>query len=263
MSPQALHSVTTDRTRSGNVSVRDLASAANFAFAQQDGSSSDQGILSPKSSLSFDCSDSCEESHFKKRKLSVSTMVDDIFAGTDESFFLQNRRSKMRRCMSRTKSYRSLVPASLSDTSASCSSESMASKSQSDSIEKDNSAAGHVSAINIYHKLFQLDLQTPSSSFSSKGSTKDNQGSFSSDRSRSNSFSFLQSGGSNEGTYGWFVQTDDDHKHDLSRRASTTNVAFEDLAFKAPTAPKRVDDNAEVEWARAADTVDDVLRDLF
>ena len=35
------------------------------------------------------------------------------------------------------------------------------------------------------------------------------------------------------------------------------------LAFQAHTAPKASNHDAEVEWAKAADTVDDVLGDFF
>ena len=40
-------------------------------------------------------------------------------------------------------------------------------------------------------------------------------------------------------------------------------VSSENLAFQAPTAPKGPAQEAEVEWAQAADTVDDVLGDFF
>jgi hypothetical protein len=36
-----------------------------------------------------------------------------------------------------------------------------------------------------------------------------------------------------------------------------------DLAFQAPTAPKAENYDAELEWATAADTVDDVLGEFF
>jgi hypothetical protein len=70
-------------------------------------------------------------------------------------------------------------------------------------------------------------------------------------------------------SYGWFVELDDgdDDEHntevDHFDPYNRTNSSV-DLAFTAPTAPKRVSNlDAEVEWARAADTVDDVLGDFF
>jgi len=54
-------------------------------------------------------------------------------------------------------------------------------------------------------------------------------------------------------SYGWFVELEDDDDHDN-----------EDLAFTAVTAPKKNTElDKEVDWACAADTVDDVLGDFF
>lgn len=71
-------------------------------------------------------------------------------------------------------------------------------------------------------------------------------------------------------TYGWFVDIELD---DLSERADVVSAAQEsclalgsadDLSFRAFTAPKKtVELDEEVEWAKAADTVDDVLGDFF
>jgi hypothetical protein len=60
--------------------------------------------------------------------------------------------------------------------------------------------------------------------------------------------------------YGWFVVVDDDTKQEtvVDPYASTTN-----LAFVAPTAPLATNHDDEVEWAKAADMVDDVLGDFF
>jgi len=68
--------------------------------------------------------------------------------------------------------------------------------------------------------------------------------------------------------YGWFVEMDDgedakigcprESPNPFDRFASTHN-----LAFSAPTAPKQVNYDAEVEWAKSVDTVDDVLGDFF
>lgn len=67
--------------------------------------------------------------------------------------------------------------------------------------------------------------------------------------------------------YGWFVEMEEDDEvapaaflpNPLDRHAA----AAKDLAFTAPTAPKQVNYDAEVEWAKAADTIDDVLGDFF
>lgn len=67
--------------------------------------------------------------------------------------------------------------------------------------------------------------------------------------------------------YGWFVETDDDGAadHDVVNAyyKSTTASNTKSLAFTAPTAPKASCQDAEVEWAKAADTIDDVLGDFF
>lgn len=68
-------------------------------------------------------------------------------------------------------------------------------------------------------------------------------------------------------SYGWFVDldaSDDDDKIDSAPTEAYSRRSSIDLAFTASTAPKRVSDyDAEVEWAKAADTVDDVLGDFF
>lgn len=62
-------------------------------------------------------------------------------------------------------------------------------------------------------------------------------------------------------SYGWFVVMDDgENHHDYVDPYSTATA---DLAFTASTAPKRNKLHEEVEWAKAADTVDDVLGDFF
>jgi hypothetical protein len=70
-----------------------------------------------------------------------------------------------------------------------------------------------------------------------------------------------QSPESEKNTYGWFVEIDDDHtEHAVDAYSTSTNNS---LAFIAPTAPKAANHDAEVEWAKAADTIDDVLGDFF
>jgi hypothetical protein len=71
-------------------------------------------------------------------------------------------------------------------------------------------------------------------------------------------------------SYGWFVAFDDECEEapGLSSVSSVSSASssslVSDLAFTAITAPKRsVEYDAELEWAKAADTVDDVLGDFF
>jgi hypothetical protein len=55
---------------------------------------------------------------------------------------------------------------------------------------------------------------------------------------------------------------DEEYSHDAAPSYDST-ASTDDLAFKAPTAPKATNYDAELEWAKAADTVDDVLGDFF
>jgi len=71
-------------------------------------------------------------------------------------------------------------------------------------------------------------------------------------------------------SYGWFVAFDDEPEEapGLSSVSSVSSASssslISDLAFTAVTAPKRsAEYDAELEWAKAADTVDDVLGDFF
>jgi hypothetical protein len=72
----------------------------------------------------------------------------------------------------------------------------------------------------------------------------------------------------NAETYGWFVEMDSDGPSTIlaesqdSYEGTTTNNK-NTLAFCAATAPCADDHADEVEWAKAADTVDDVLGDFF
>jgi len=63
-------------------------------------------------------------------------------------------------------------------------------------------------------------------------------------------------------SFGWFVDLDD-HQHVEARTVSSYSASCSDLAFQAPTAPHATHNDAEVQWAKAADTVDDVLCDFF
>lgn len=63
-------------------------------------------------------------------------------------------------------------------------------------------------------------------------------------------------------SFGWFVDLDDNITPEFDSSLPYA-VSSDNLAFQAPTAPKRVNDEAELEWAQAADTIDDVLGDFF
>lgn len=62
--------------------------------------------------------------------------------------------------------------------------------------------------------------------------------------------------------YGWFVEMEDGVPT-VRDAADPYYPKMSDLAFKAPTAPNAINHDEEVEWAKAADTVDDVLGDFF
>lgn len=67
-------------------------------------------------------------------------------------------------------------------------------------------------------------------------------------------------------SYGWFVSTDDDVDIDDQNTFSASMFLPDtkpDLAFKAITAPNAPNQDVEVQQALAADTIDDVLGDLF
>ena len=70
------------------------------------------------------------------------------------------------------------------------------------------------------------------------------------------------------GSFGWFVDLDEGEDKpgcvtfgDSSAVSSASGT--DKLAFQQATPPKRVSDDADLEWAQAADTVDSVLGDLF
>ncbi|KAL7554257.1 hypothetical protein ACHAWF_017684 [Thalassiosira exigua] len=69
-------------------------------------------------------------------------------------------------------------------------------------------------------------------------------------------------------SYGWFVSTDDDEATDDTDQNEPSAPTFlpdtkPDLTFKTITASDTGDDDIEVQQALAADTIDDVLGDLF
>jgi len=68
-------------------------------------------------------------------------------------------------------------------------------------------------------------------------------------------------------SYGWFVSTDDDEADTADQNGPSASMFLPDtkpdLAFKAITAPHARNQDVEVQQALAADTIDDVLGDLF
>lgn len=68
-----------------------------------------------------------------------------------------------------------------------------------------------------------------------------------------------------EADFGWFVDTDDHPVHDTVKTATACGTPTIPLAFSAPIAPvaHTQGHQAEVEWAQAADTIDEVLGDFF
>lgn len=225
----------------------------------------------------------CSKLSSQKRKDSVTSLVDNIFSDINGSFFLEPQRKKRRTNFSVAsspshhslnrcgKSFASLhdrivteeapnvderninaangVPHSISDPAMSVSAEN--------------------SAINILDNIFFPNLPaTVSNSSCASKSTVSNRGEHEK-RSTVDTHTFNLVHGSVTSThYGWFVQIDeaenkrrDQVKAVLKNNKRSTEI--DELAFKAPTAPKRVDDEAELEWASAADTVDNVLADLF
>jgi hypothetical protein len=62
--------------------------------------------------------------------------------------------------------------------------------------------------------------------------------------------------------YGWFVEMEEP-KGTADTCYYGSSSRLQDLAFSAPTAPNAENQDDEVEWAKAADTVDDVLGDFF
>lgn len=67
----------------------------------------------------------------------------------------------------------------------------------------------------------------------------------------------------NKESYGWFIETDDSEPASVSLVDPYKQNQSQSLAFSAATAPKASNYDAELEWATAADTVDDVLGDFF
>ena len=62
--------------------------------------------------------------------------------------------------------------------------------------------------------------------------------------------------------YGWFVETDPDELNGEERPTTADVHKKSDLSFSAITAPKKdVQHDVEAEWAKAADTIDDVIGD--
>ena len=65
-------------------------------------------------------------------------------------------------------------------------------------------------------------------------------------------------------SYGWFIEMDNTEEKDPVDPYNMSAVSGSgNLAFVASTAPSAGNHDAEVEWAKAADTVDSVLGDFF
>lgn len=74
--------------------------------------------------------------------------------------------------------------------------------------------------------------------------------------------------GEDSPSFGWFVFTDVDETDSLNQSETFVASTFlpdskPDLAFKIATAPSAEDQEIVVQQALAADTIDDVLGDLF
>ena len=74
--------------------------------------------------------------------------------------------------------------------------------------------------------------------------------------------------GEDSPSFGWFVSTDVDETDTLNQSETFVAATFlpdsiPDLAFKMTTAPSAEDQEIVVQQALAADTIDDVLGDLF
>uniref|UniRef100_A0A7S1YRH9 Uncharacterized protein n=1 Tax=Ditylum brightwellii TaxID=49249 RepID=A0A7S1YRH9_9STRA len=107
-----------------------------------------------------------------------------------------------------------------------------------------------------------LPATVSSSSCSSNNLTRDTSAGQQAFASETSSYNVVK--GDDKESYGWFIETDaDDATTFVNPLETVRNSETSQLAFKAPTAPKQVDYDAEVEWAKAADTVDDVLSDFF
>ena len=114
---------------------------------------------------------------------------------------------------------------------------------------------------------FQSQGQTETSSSSSKGLMVTTYSNSILDNTTTHEISQQQ-----QGDFGWYVDTDcDDGRPTLNTSSillahSSTATAETDLAFSACVAPRQdptKKQKAEVEWAAAADMVDDLLGDFF
>lgn len=64
-------------------------------------------------------------------------------------------------------------------------------------------------------------------------------------------------------SYGWFIEMDNTEEEKEAVDPYSMNACVNNLAFVASTAPSVGNHDADVEWAKAADTVDSVLGDFF
>ena len=137
-------------------------------------------------------------------------------------------------------------------------------KPPSSTSEADNNAQA-VEAATIIDTIFDINLplfpNLPTSVSNSSNSSNNLTQTQVQAVTKSETISHVE--GSTQGAkdgYGWFVETEDD---DVSSPIDLLKEARKDIAFSVAAAPKSHNHDAEIEWARAADTVDDVLADFF
>lgn len=225
------------------------------------------------------------KSSSKKGKDSVSSLVDNIFSDINGSFFLDPKRKKRKTSISSetdsTSNEQSLSRcgksyAVLQDSNKSEITPDSSEKSTKELDETIHSISGPAislspedSAINILDNIFfpNIPATVSNSSCVSKSTSnimRDNVASSPIDTLKKDSTKPTVS----STQYGWFVQIDEAEGKCTTQPSNEVKLynrssAMDELAFKAPTAPKRVNDEAELEWASAADTVDNVLGDIF
>lgn len=231
MSPtlhDALHLVnaTDEESIANDLSPCDVANICDFVF----GGEEDSDILLPSLPAGY------SDSHGKKRSYDdhVTTTLDPLQCVDDDA-----RPSKKAMTMSR--SYASL----------NLSSRVHLVRQESNGSEEDTVYQGL--AANI------------SDSFSSLSSIVSDLRSSSETETRCDNDA--DENGKQRESYGWFVQTEDEssvRKTVVDAYAAINNASSSGLAFAAPVAPMQ-DENEEKElaWCAAADTVDDVLADFF
>lgn len=275
-----------------NYSAKELTSAANLAFEQQindinsqAGSRGSYCVGDLNHNIVYDADYPLRPKFtLQKRKDSVSSLVDNIFSDINGSFFLDPQRKKRKisevsdngQSLSRCGKSYAVLQDSLSRLDCSVKEPADQDKVPRQAItlnpsssEPPISLSPEDSAINILDNIFfpNLPATVSISSCVSKNSSNSKSENVSCSYSDACVKDTVKNSESNT-HYGWFVHIDEGvtKSHDSpspQAKRYKRSSAVDELAFKAPTAPKRVDDEAELEWASAADTVDNVLCDLF